>query len=125
MVLLLLSLGLGFGFGFSFGCAAPQRSGGERTTYLAMATASGAFAAGIGSVAVCHFARYGLSHGPQTTDAKDRACLLGGALLGGAAALYGSIESEEEPYLAQWIVISLGTAASAVAVTRWLIDAMD
>lgn len=90
-----------------------------------MATASGGFAGGLGTMLGCHFVRYGLSHGVPDADAKDWACLAGGALLGGGGALYGSLESESEPDLAQWVTVSLGTAVLTVALGSWLVDAFD
>src|SRR5687767_6027899 len=106
------------------GCAAPQQRGGERTGFLAMATASGAAVGAIGGSVGCHLVRYGISHAPSTTDAKDQACIAVHALVGGAASLYGSITSDDEPDRAQWVVLSLGTAALAVIAVHWVSNAI-
>ena len=105
-------------------CAAPQQAGGERTAYLAMATASGGTLGAIGGGIGCHLVRYGISHGPSTTDGKDQACVAVGALVGGAASLYGSIASEAEADGARWVGVSLGTAAFAVIVVHWVTQAL-
>src|SRR5262245_16074764 len=94
---------------FAIGCAAPQRAGGERAAYLSMATASGGFVGALGGVVGCDLARYGLSHAPPGTDRVDYACLIGGTVVAGGAALYGSSQSDTEPDRAHWVVVSLGS----------------
>ncbi len=111
IAILMLMLGVG--------CAAPQRSGGERTAFISMATASGALVGTIGGVGGCHFLFYGLAHNRSGADARDTACFIAGTLIGGAAALYGSLESEAEPDAAQWAVVSLGSAAVATMLAAW------
>lgn len=102
------------------GCAAPQRSGGERTAYLSMATVSGGLVGAIGSVTTCLFLRYGLSHPRGGRDSMDNVCLATGAILGGGAALYGSLETDDRPEASHWVVISLGTITAVAAVVNRL-----
>lgn len=104
------------------GCAAPQQPGVVRTTYVTMATTSGAVTGALGTSVICYGARFGLSPARTDPDTTAAICALGGAVAGGAIALYGSLESETTPDAAQWGVVSLGTATAIAAVVGWLID---
>lgn len=117
-LLLLMVLGVG--------CVAPQSPGAERTAYLSMATASGAVGGAVGIGLTCSVARYGLAHKPPSgVDATDKVCMISGAVVGAAASFYGSSESEDEPGLEHWAVVSLGAAAAAAIVAGIVIDLFD
>lgn len=105
------------------GCVAPQRPGAARTTYLTMATADGAMAGGFGGLLGCSFLTGEIwQHGGGNSKAAQ-VCGLGGAVAGGAGALFGSLNSDREPDRATWVVVSLpavllgaSLVASAVAL---------
>lgn len=108
------------------GCAAPQRAGGERTAFLAMATTSGSLAGGLGVGLSCSLLRYGLKHKPpKGIDATDAACILAGAVAGAGASYYASSESEESPGFEHWATVSIGSAAAVAIITAFVIEAFD
>jgi hypothetical protein len=103
------------------GCFAPQRAGAARVAYISMATTDAAFAGGIGGAIACGLATGGFSHGGGNEKATA-ICFGAGAIAGGAGALYGSLETEDEPDTAAWIVISLPAALFVLATIGGVVN---
>jgi hypothetical protein len=103
------------------GCFAPQRPGAARIAYITMATTDAAFAGGIGGAIACGLATGGISH-HGGNDKATAICFTAGAVAGGAGALYGSLETEDEPDTATWIVISVPAALFVLATIGGIVN---
>ncbi|HEY0988455.1 MAG TPA: hypothetical protein VGD80_15430 [Kofleriaceae bacterium] len=108
------------------GCFAPQRSGGARTAYLTMATGDAALVGGLGGLLGCSFLTGEIwEHGGKASNVAT-VCGLGGMVAGGGGALYGSLNSDDEPDTATWVVVSLPAAIAGVSLVigsvAWIVD---
>lgn len=107
-------------------CYAPQRSGAARTTYMTIATADGGMLGGVAGAVGCGFVTGDIwKHGGDGSKVP-LLCGLAGMVTGGAGALLGSLDSDDEPDRATWVVVSLPAAALGVSVVvggiTWVID---
>jgi len=107
-------------------CYAPQRSGAARTTYLTMATADGGMVGGVAGAIGCGFVTGDVWQHSSDGSKVPLVCGLVGMVAGSAGALLGSLNSDDEPDRATWVVVSLPAAALGVSVIAggitWVID---
>ena len=109
-----------------FACYAPQRSGASRTTYVTMATADGGMVGGVAGAVGCGFVTGELWQHSRDGSTVPLLCGLVGMAAGGAGALLGSLNSDDEPDRATWVVVSLPAAALGASVVlggiSWVMD---
>jgi hypothetical protein len=103
-------------------CAAPQQPGAARIGYATMATVDGATLGAIGGLAACALLQNGFSHGHGGTSKLVTACTGVGAVVGGAATLYGTLESETEPRIEHWLMVPIIPAIYVIGGVVRLVD---